>query len=189
MIKHLSRIAPIAAALLPAAALAAPAPAAAPAAGIIKLPLQPVVPADMRTCSTKTPSGLSYTVLRDATGPKPSKTDFVLINYIGYLAAGGQVFDQNQGTPLGLDNVLPGFSAGLQLMPRGAVWRLCIPAAQGYGAQGAGEAIPANADLVFQVELVDSKTAAEVEAMRKTQDAAEATPGAPAAGAPAPAQH
>jgi FKBP-type peptidyl-prolyl cis-trans isomerase FkpA len=187
MIKTLSRIAPALAATL---ALTAPALAAAPAApaagpGIIKLPLQPVVPADVRTCATKTASGLGYTVLRDANGPKPGKTDFVLISYIGYLAAGGQVFDQNQGTPLSLDNVLPGFAEGLQLMPRGALWRLCIPAAQGYGAQGAGDAIPANADLVFQIELIDSKTSAEVEAMRKTQEAGENAPAA----TPAPAKH
>jgi FKBP-type peptidyl-prolyl cis-trans isomerase FkpA len=73
--------------------------------------------------------------------------------------------------------VIPGFSEGLQLLPQGAIYRLCVPSAQGYGAQGAGD-IPANADLVFQVELVDHKSAAEVEAMRK---AAQAQQGAPAA--------
>jgi FKBP-type peptidyl-prolyl cis-trans isomerase FkpA len=105
------------------------------------------------------------------------------------VAAGGfggfaRLFDQNQGTPLSLDNVIPGFAEGLQLMPRGSVYRLCVPATLGYGAAGAGEAIPANADLVFQIELVDFKTAAEVEAMRKAQEAGEAK-GAPAA----PAAH
>jgi len=148
--------------------LAAP---VAPVAGIIKLPLQPVVSADLRGCSARTASGLGYTVLRDGNGPKPGKSDFVLISYIGYLTTTGQVFDQNQGTPLSLDSVIPGFTEGLQLMPRGSVWRLCVPAALGYGAAGAGEAIPANSDLVFQIELIDSKTAAEVEAMRKTQEA------------------
>ncbi len=164
----------------PIPALAAPAPAALAPAAIIKLPLQPVVAPDLRACSARTASGLGYTVLRDATGPKPGKTDFVLIGYIGYLATTGAVFDQNQGTPLSIDSVIPGFSEGLQLMPRGSVYRLCVPAALGYGAKGAGDAIPANADLVFQIELIDSKTAAEVAAMRQAQEA-----GAPQ---PAPAQ-
>jgi FKBP-type peptidyl-prolyl cis-trans isomerase FkpA len=188
-----SRIAPVlsrsvlAALILcaPVAAIAAPAPAAPANPAIIKLPLQPVVPADMRACALKTASGLGYTALRTGTGPKPAQTDFVLISYIGYLATTGQVFDQNQQTPLSLANVIPGFTEGLQLMPRGSVWRLCVPAALGYGAAGAGEAIPANSDLVFQIELVDSKSAAEVEAMRSAQQGAAAQ--APAA--PAPATH
>lgn len=151
---------------------------AAPAAkGIIKLPLQPQVGADLRACTLRTASGLGYASLREGTGPKPGKTDFVLIGYIGYLSTTGQVFDQNQSTPLSLESVIPGFAEGLQLMPRGSVYRLCVPAALGYGATGAGEAIPANSDLVFQIELIDFKTAAEVEALRKAQAAgASATP-------------
>ncbi|WP_420381923.1 FKBP-type peptidyl-prolyl cis-trans isomerase [Novosphingobium sp.] len=195
MNQSFSRIAPalstsILAALMvcaPVAAIAAPV-AAAPVApanpAIIKLPLQPMVPADKRVCALKTASGLGYTALREGTGPKPGKTDFVLIGYIGYLATTGQVFDQNQQTPLSLANVIPGFTEGLQLMARGSVWRLCVPAALGYGAAGAGDAIPANSDLVFQIELVDSKSAAEVEAMRGAQQGSAATP-APAA----PASH
>ena len=178
MIKPIMRIAPapvaaVVATLLlcvPTPSLAAPAPAAAT---IIKLPLQPQVPADLRACSVRTASGLGYAVLREGIGAKPGKTDFVLIGYIGYLATTGQVFDQNPGTPLSLDSVIPGFAEGLQLMPRGSVYRLCVPAALGYGATGAGDAIPANSDLVFQIELIDSKTAAEVDAMRKAQTAGE----------------
>jgi len=171
------RIAPVlAASLLCAPSLAMAAPAAPT---IIKLPLQPQVSADLRSCTTRTASGLGYAVLREGTGPKPGKTDFVLIGYIGYLAATGQVFDQNPGTPLSLDNVIPGFAEGLQLMPRGSVWRLCVPAALGYGAKGAGDEIPPGSDLVFQIELLDSKTAAEIDAMRKTQGATE-TPQPPA---------
>jgi FKBP-type peptidyl-prolyl cis-trans isomerase FkpA len=191
MITSFMRIAPAVAALslcVPTPSLAAPVPAAAT---IIKLPLQPQVSADLRACSARTASGLGYAVLRDGTGPKPAKTDFVLIGYIGYLATTGAVFDQNPGTPLSLDSVIPGFAEGLQLMPRGSVYRLCVPAALGYGATGAGEAIPANSDLVFQIELIDSKTAAEVEAMRKAQSAADAAgqPAAPEPAAPKPAAH
>ena len=172
MITKTLRIAPALLAFL----LCAPAPSLAQAAStapIIKLPLQPQVGAELRSCTAKTASGLGYSALREGTGPKPGKTDFVLIGYIGYLATTGQVFDQNPGTPLSLDSVIPGFAEGLQLMSRGSVYRLCVPAALGYGATGAGAAIPANSDLVFQIELIDSKTAVEVEALRKAQQAAD----------------
>lgn len=143
----------------------------------------------MRGCSAKTASGLGYETLRTGTGPKPGKTDFVLINYIGYLASDGTVFDQNRATPLGLDQVIPGFAEGLQLMPRGSIWRLCVPAALGYGARGAGAAVPANADLIFQIELVDSKTAAEIEVIRKAQDGPTPEPQATPPAATPPASH
>jgi FKBP-type peptidyl-prolyl cis-trans isomerase FkpA len=91
--------------------------------------------------------------------------DVVLINYIGYLAASGQTFDQATRAPLPVDEVVAGFSEGVKLIPTGAVYRLCIPASLGYGARAAGE-IPANSDLVFQVEVLDKKTMAEVQAMQ-----------------------
>lgn len=190
MTRLFTRIAPAALAALVAtpvlAAAPAVAPAPAPAPGIIALPMQPVVGADLRACTAKTASGLGYRELRAGTGPKPGKTDFVLISYIGYLSANGQVFDQNRETPLGLEQVIPGFAEGLQMMPRGSIYRLCVPAALGYGAAGAGDQVPANADLVFQIELIDSKTTAEIQAMQSAA-AARANPAqAPAA---APAQH
>lgn len=174
-------------AVLPAVpASAAPAAPAVPAAdpAILALPLQPVVPAAQRACAAKTASGLGYATLRAATGPKVGATDFVLVNYIGYLAANGQVFDQGMQTPMQVNSVIPGFAEGLQLLPRGGVYRFCIPAAQGYGANASGP-IPANADLIFQVELVDSKTAAEVEEIRKNAQAAQS---AASASATAPAK-
>ncbi len=82
-----------------------------------------------------------------------------------------------------VEGVIPGFSEGLQMMAKGSTWRFCVPAALGYGAQASGP-IPANSDLVFQVELVDFKTAAELEALRAAQSAASAPPSA----APAPQQ-
>ncbi len=87
---------------------------------------------------------------------------------VGYLAASGAVFDQNMRSPLPVSGVIQGFSEGLQMIARGGVVRLCIPAAMGYGAQASGP-IPANSDLVFQVELLDFRSAAEMEAMRKAQ--------------------
>jgi len=90
----------------------------------------------------------------------------VLVNYIGYLATTGQVFDQAMTAPMQVSGVIPGFGEGLQQIPRGGIWRLCVPAALGYGAKETGP-IPANSDLVFQVELLDSRTEAEVAAMRR----------------------
>lgn len=159
-------------ALAPGATAAAAAPAAPAVDPIIVLPLQPIVPAALRSCTAKTASGLGYSVLKAADGPKPGQTDYVLLEYIGYLAATGTTFDQNQRAPLSLESVIPGFAEGLQLMPRGSTYRLCIPAAIGYGAQASGP-IPANSDLVFQVTLLDSKTVAEVAAMQKQAPPAE----------------
>lgn len=144
---------------------AKPAPVPATATEILPVPLNPVVPAAQRVCSAKTASGLGTRVLRDAAGAKPGASDYVLVNYIGYLAASGTVFDQNTSQAFPAGGVIKGFSEGLQLMSKGSVWRFCIPAALGYGEKGAGP-IPANADLVFQVELVDFKTEAEIAAMR-----------------------
>lgn len=158
--------------------------AAAPvraSAEIIPLPLTPIVPAGQRVCTAKAPTGLGSTVLRPAAGAMPADSDYVLVNYIGYLAATGAVFDQAQHASFPVNGVIPGFSQGLQTLAKGGIARFCIPAALGYGAQASGP-IPANADLVFQVELLDFKTAAEIEAMRKAQaaDPAAADPATPA---------
>lgn len=117
-------------------------------------------------------------VLKPAEGPKPAKADFALVNYIGYLATTGAVFDQGMQAAFPVGDVIPGFSEGLQLMAKGSAWRFCVPAALGYGAQESGP-IPANSDLVFQVELLEFKTAAEVEAIRAAQGAQPSAPPSP----------
>ncbi|MBB3861486.1 FKBP-type peptidyl-prolyl cis-trans isomerase FkpA [Novosphingobium hassiacum] len=177
----LRRIAPLALLALataPATAATPPAPAG-PTASMeaIALPLNPVISAGLRLCNAKTASGLGTLVLKAGEGAKPTKTDIVLVNYIGYLAASGVVFDQGMQAAFPVDGVIPGFSEGLQLMAKGATMRLCVPSALGYAEKVSGP-IPANSDLVFQVTLADFKTAAEVEAMRAAQGAD---------GAPAPA--
>lgn len=171
------------------AAAAKAAPAAAPAAEILPVPLNPVIPPAQRVCSAKTASGLGTRMLKDGAGAKPGATDYVLVNYIGYLAANGTVFDQNAGQAFPAGGVIKGFSEGLQMMNKGSIWRFCIPAAIGYGDKATGP-IPANADLVFQVELVDFKTEAEISALRsQMQQQAAQQPGdqQPAADAAAPA--
>jgi FKBP-type peptidyl-prolyl cis-trans isomerase FkpA len=184
----LSRFAPalfFCAASAPGALAAAPAKPApkpvAPSAVVIPMPLNPVVAAPQRLCTAKTASGLGTMVLKAADGAKPAKGDYALVNYVGYLAANGEVFDQSMQAAFPVEGVIPGFSEGLQLTAKGSTMRLCVPAALGYGAEGSGPIGP-NADLVFQVELVDFKTAAEVEAMRAAQAASQ--PSQPAQAAP-----
>ncbi len=151
----------------PAAAQKAPAPKPVSADNaIIPLPLNPVLPPAKRVCAARTPTGLGYTVLRAGEGAKPAADDTVLVNYIGYLNATGAVFDQSMQSPMPLNGVIPAFSQGVQMIGRGGIIRLCVPAALGYGAEASGP-IPANSDLVFQIELLDFKTAAEIDAMRK----------------------
>lgn len=134
---------------------------------ILPVPLKPVIPAQQRACAQKTASGLGYTVLRAAQGKQPGEGDTVLVNYIGYLKATGAVFDQNAPAAFPVGEVIPGFSEGLKMMQQGSVYRFCIPSGIGYGEKGAGADIPPNSDLVFQVELVDLKSQAEIDAMRK----------------------
>lgn len=160
---------PALAALAATPATAQKAAAAKPASGddaIIPLPLNPVLSPAKRVCTSRTPTGLGYSVLRAAEGAKPTADDTVLVNYIGYLNATGAVFDQSMQSPMPLNGVIPAFSQGVQMIGRGGIIRLCVPAALGYGAEASGP-IPANSDLVFQIELLDFKTPAEIDAMRK----------------------
>jgi FKBP-type peptidyl-prolyl cis-trans isomerase FkpA len=184
--RALRLIAPAALLVAATSALAAPAkPAAQPAvpsSKVIPLPLNPIVPATERVCGAAKASGLGAMQLKPAEGAKPANADYVLVNYIGYLAENGEVFDQNMQSAFPVEGVIPGFSEGLQMMTKGSIWRFCVPSALGYGAQESGP-IPANSDLVFQVELVDFKTVAEVEAMRAAQ--ADATSAASEAAAEA----
>ncbi|MGB7405835.1 MAG: FKBP-type peptidyl-prolyl cis-trans isomerase [Pacificimonas sp.] len=104
-----------------------------------------------------TDTGLEYQVLRDGEGPSPTLTDTVLVHYQGELAD-GTVFDSSyaRGEPaaFGVGQVIPGFAEGLQMMETGAKYRFFIPSELGYGASGAGNAIPPNSDLMFEVELI-----------------------------------
>ena len=101
------------------------------------------------------PSGLRYKVLQPGKGgPHPSDTDIALVNYTGKLLD-GTVFDKSaQPVPMPVAAVVPGFSEGLKLMPKGAKYRLWVPPQLGYRDRVNGP-IPANSTLVFDVELVD----------------------------------
>lgn len=106
-----------------------------------------------------TPSGLQYQVITEGKGAKPKSGDVVRVHYKGSLLD-GKVFDSSydRGQPVvfPLDQVVPGWQEGLQLMPVGSKYKLWIPANLGYGEKGTpGGPIGPNSTLVFEVELID----------------------------------
>ena len=106
------------------------------------------------------PSGLQYQVLREGNGKKPQATDKVECHYEGTLINGQKFdssYDRGQTATFGLNQVIKGWTEGLQLMQEGAKYRFFIPYELGYGAQGAGQSIPPYATLIFDVELVAVK--------------------------------
>jgi len=103
-----------------------------------------------------TESGLQYEVLKMGKGKKPAATDRVKVHYHGTLTD-GTVFDSSvdRGEPIvfGLNQVIPGWTEGVQLMPVGSKFRFYIPQNLGYGERAAGS-IPPYSTLIFEVELL-----------------------------------
>jgi FKBP-type peptidyl-prolyl cis-trans isomerase FkpA len=131
--------------------------AAAPVTSAVP-PRSFVPPVSVKAVVT-TPSGLRFETLRAGTGAKPTTGDLVLVTYEGHLAD-GTLFDASaQPTAFPVAGVVPGFAEALQLMQRGGRYRVWIPAALGYGADGVPGAIPPNAELEFIVALIDMKPA------------------------------
>lgn len=106
---------------------------------------------------TTTASGLQYEVLAEGNGRKPRPVDTVRCHYEGTLVD-GTVFDSSyrRGEPaeFGLQQVIAGWTEGLQLMSEGAKYKLYLPYQLAYGERGAGGSIPPYAALVFTVELL-----------------------------------
>lgn len=106
------------------------------------------------------PSGLQYQVLKEGTGKQPKATDQVECHYEGTLI-NGKVFDSSyqreQAATFGLNQVIAGWTEGVQLMKEGAKYRFFIPYNLAYGERGAGQSIPPYAALIFDVELLAVK--------------------------------
>ena len=104
-----------------------------------------------------TKSGLQYEVLAEGTGRQPARTDTVRCHYEGRLID-GTVFDssykRNSPADFGLQQVIAGWTEGLQLMKEGSKFRFYIPYMLAYGEGGAGAMIPPFSALVFDVELI-----------------------------------
>ena len=104
-----------------------------------------------------TASGLQYEVLTAAEGKKPKATDKVKVHYEGTLID-GTVFDSSyrrgEAISFGLNQVIKGWTEGVQLMSVGAKYKFFIPYNLAYGERGAGAQIPPYAALIFTVELL-----------------------------------
>ena len=126
------------------------------ATGQMSAPGPTVVDADAPTEFTTTPSGLKYKILRKGTGASPGAQDKVTVQYKGWLDS-GKIFDSSytRGEPasFGLNEVVRGWTEGLQFVSEGGMIELEIPAELGYGAQSP-PGIPPNSTLHFIVEMI-----------------------------------
>jgi len=123
----------------------------------------------------KTQSGLYYVIEKEGTGEPTTPGTTLYVNYAGYLL-GGALFDTSwpevakannqfdEARPyeplpvnVGIGQVIPGWDEGLMLLKKGSKAKLIIPSPLGYGESGAGELIPANSILVFDVEVTNSQ--------------------------------
>ena len=107
-----------------------------------------------------TASGLQYQVLHEGNGQSPKATDTVECHYEGTLIDGTKFdssYDRGQTATFPLNQVIAGWTEGLQLMKEGGKYRFFIPYELGYGERGAGASIPPFSTLVFDVELVSVK--------------------------------
>ena len=106
---------------------------------------------------TVTKSGLQYEVLQEGAGKHPKATDTVRCHYEGRLLD-GTIFDssykRNEPADFGLQQVIAGWTEGVQLMSEGAKYRFYIPYMLAYGEGGAGALLPPFATLIFDVELI-----------------------------------
>ena len=142
-----------------------------------------------------TASGLQYEVISEGTGPMPKATDSVTVNYKGTLMDGtvfDSSYDRKEPVTFVLNQVIPGWTEGVQLMKVGSKYKFYIPAAMGYGERGAGNTIGPNSPLIFEVELLSigaptepaatpapSGDAAKPEAATTSKPAAATKPPAP----------
>jgi peptidylprolyl isomerase len=115
-------------------------------------------PAEKEVVTTE--SGLQYTEIEEGDGPVPEEGDIVSIHFRGTLEDGTE-FDETYtdgqpiAFPLGVGMVMPGWDEGVAMMRVGGKAKLVIPPELGLGEQGAGEIIPPNATLTFEIELVE----------------------------------
>lgn len=104
-----------------------------------------------------TSSGLCYAVIEEGTGAQPADTSNVKVHYTGTFL-NGKVFDSSvqRGQPIdfGLNQVIKGWTEGVQLMKEGAKYKFYIPYQLAYGERGYPGAIPPKSDLIFEVELI-----------------------------------
>ena len=111
------------------------------------------------------PGSVKIDTIKAGTGASPTVNDVVLIKYKGTLPD-GTVFDQQEQAAFPVEGVIPGFTEALQKMQRKGQYKVFIPAELAYGNRQAGQ-IPPNTDLTFEIELLDFKDRAEIEAQQR----------------------
>ena len=133
----------------------------------------------VKATAIKTDSGLQYKITQTGTGKKPVDGSTIYIHYAGYLEDGSLFdssyediskmygkFDQNKANQNGYqpfpfqagkkDGLIPGFIEGVSALSFGDKATLFIPSNLGYGAQGAGAVIPPNANIIFELEIIET---------------------------------
>lgn len=102
------------------------------------------------------PSGLEYRILQSGFGTRPTTFDIVRVYYEGKLINGRRFDATEPGFPaeFPVNGVISGWTEALELMREGDHWELVIPATLAYGSRGAGDAVPPNQTLVFDVQLI-----------------------------------
>ncbi|MBC8258330.1 MAG: FKBP-type peptidyl-prolyl cis-trans isomerase [SAR324 cluster bacterium] len=108
-----------------------------------------------------TASGLQYSILSEGSGSEnPGPSSVVSVHYRGRLTDGIEFdssYKRNQPATFPVNGVIRGWTEALQMMKVGDKWELTIPPELGYGSQGAGNTIPPDATLIFEVELLEIK--------------------------------
>ena len=101
-------------------------------------------------------SGLRYVIIEEGEGSRPTLDSTVNVKYKGTLLSDNSLFDENnEGIELPLSFVIDGWKIGIPLMKEGGKIMLYIPSRMGYGCSGRGSSIPSNANLIFEVELLE----------------------------------
>jgi FKBP-type peptidyl-prolyl cis-trans isomerase FkpA len=104
-----------------------------------------------------TASGLQYEAIKEGTGPKPIETDMVKVDYVGTFIDGSKFdssIDSGQPAVFPVGQVIPGWVEAIQLMSVGSKYKLYIPSALAYGAEGSQGGIAPNSLLIFEVDLL-----------------------------------
>lgn len=104
-----------------------------------------------------TASGLQYKVIKEGKGKSPAESDTVTVHYKGTLPNGKEFdssYKRNAPATFPVTGVIPGWTEALKLMKPGAKYELAIPPELAYGPRGAGQDIPPNSALLFEVELI-----------------------------------
>ena len=110
--------------------------------------------------AVKTGSGMVYRSIKNGSGKSPSASSTVEVNYRGTLTNGKEFdssYKRNQSIKFPLSGVIPCWTEGVQMMKVGGKARLVCPPELAYGSRGAGQDVPPNATLIFEVELLDIK--------------------------------